>query len=66
MKTNESISPTRGVRALLVIVGVVVVLWLGVFPWLARTETVHARFEWLKEHGINLAAFNYSDHENGK
>ena len=57
-------SSKGGLRSLALIVATVSILWLGIFPWLARTETVRARSEWLKRHGINLAAFNYSDHEN--
>ena len=56
----------RGILRLTVIVVGTGMIWLGLLPTMSRTLAVKERAEWLDRHGINPAAFNYSDHRAGR
>ena len=56
----------RGAWRLTGIILVVGGIWLGLLPMMARTSAVKERADWLEKHGINPAAFNYSDHRAGR
>lgn len=58
MKHNRK----RGWRHLALIVLAVSAIWLIVLPRLAHLPAVRERTAWLEEKGIDLTAFNYSDH----
>ncbi len=55
-----------GIVRLMVALAGTGIIWLGVLPMMARTSVVKERAEWLDKHGINPAAFNYSDHRAGR
>lgn len=44
-----------------VAVFVIVVIWGGVLPRIAKTDTVQSRNRWLEEHKIDPAAMYYTD-----
>ena len=51
-----------GWRKLGIAIAVIAVVWGFVLPRLERTPTVQARIKHLDTHGIDPAAFFYSDH----
>ena len=49
-------------RRFAILLAATALLWLVVFPWMARWPTVEDRSAWLKEIGVTPAAFMYADH----
>ena len=60
MSQDDNIS--AGWRRLGIAMVAIAVIWGFVLPRLERTPTVQARIEHLDTHGIDPAAFFYSDH----
>ena len=54
---------SRGWIFLVTAIAIVVAVWGWVLPQLEQTEVVRKRGERLKRHGIDPAAFFYTDHE---
>lgn len=42
-------------------VATVLVVWLGVLPWIGRREPVADRIEWLEQKGIDPSAMYYTE-----
>lgn len=52
---------SKRILRLVAVVAVIIVIWGGVLPYLAKTQTVRDRNRWLEERGIDPAAMFYTD-----
>ena len=62
---GNNVDQSRGVRIgrLVVSVGVIVILWLVVLPWLASRPAMSRHLQWLDDSGIDPSAMYYTELE---